>query len=233
MSTRPRHGAEEIEQLSLLRALQEILARALDSLAGKLPTTPESAYLGWAAVSVNRAADGFLCLRDSRRVAASKLLVRPALEATFAAIAVLKKDGFLFRQAYSEWEEDKKMCAEDAAGEQEAEKKLEALKRAFRQNRPTCLVECKRVTVRDAADAAGFLEIYASAYRIYCRFTHGALRAVVGDLDDTTDTIDTPIVTWCALQVIDHLQTHTPDEIPDLIPFRKRLLNAHQRRSPG
>lgn len=228
MSSESIHGPEELKHLGLLREVQQILAKALNSLGGKSPPTAESAYLGWAAVSVNRAAESYLWLRDSGRVAGSKLLVRPALEATFAAIAVLKKDGFLFRKAYSEWEEDKKMFANDAAGEQEAKRALEDLKRAFRQNRPNCPIVCKRVTVRDTADAAGFLENYESAYRIYCQFTHGALRAVLGDLDDTTDTIDTPTVTWCALQMLDHLQTHTPAEIPDLIPFRKRLLDAHQ-----
>lgn len=230
MSSKPLHGPQELKHLGLLREVQQILAHALNSLGGKSPPTAESAYLGWAAVSVNRAAEGYLWLRESGRVAASKLMVRPTLEATFAAIAVLKKHGFLFRKAYSEWEEDKKMFAKDAVGEQEAKRALEDLKRAFRQHKPDCPVVCKRVTVRDTADAAGFLDNYESAYRTYCQFTHGALRAVLGELDDTTDTIDTPIVTWCALQVLDYLQLHTPAELPDLVAFRKRLLDSRQLR---
>ena len=223
MSTKPSHGAEEIRHLGLLRDVQQLLAHALFSLGDKSPATAEAAYLGWAAVAVNRAAEGYLWLRESYKVDASKLLVRPALEATFSAIAVIKKHGFLFRKAYSEWEEDKKLFVKDAEGEEEATKALEELKRAFQQSSPGCPVECKRVTVRDAADVAGFLESYESAYRIYCQFTHGAMRAVLGHLDDT-DTIDTPIVTWCVLQMLDHLQTSTPAQIPDLVPFRKRLL---------
>ncbi|HZM03970.1 MAG TPA: DUF5677 domain-containing protein [Candidatus Saccharimonadales bacterium] len=193
-------------------------------MGDKSPATAEAAYLGWGAVSVNRAAEGYLWLRESGRVAASKLLVRPALEATFSAIAVIKKHGFLFRKAYSEWEEDKKMFVRDAGGEKEATKALEDLKRAFQQSSPGYPVECKRITVRDAADVAGFLENYESAYRIYCQFTHGAMRAVLGHLDDTTDTIDTPMVSWCVLQMLDHLQTDTPAQIPNLVPFRKRLI---------
>ena len=100
--------------MGLLTEVQQLLAHSLNSLGGKSPATGEAAYLGWAAVSVNRAAEGYLWLRESGRVAASKLLVRPALEATFSAIAVIKKHGFLLRKAYSEWEEDKKMFVKDA-----------------------------------------------------------------------------------------------------------------------
>ncbi|MBM3822906.1 MAG: hypothetical protein FJ404_08500 [Verrucomicrobia bacterium] len=224
MSTKPVHGPDELRHLELLREAQQLLADALNSLGGKTPATAEAAYLGWAAVHVNRAAEGYLWLRDSCRVAASKLLVRPALEATFAGIAVIKNPSLLFRKAYSEWEEDKKMFATDDIGRNQADKALEELKRTFQTNCPNCLVDCKRLTVRDAADAAGFVENYESAYRTYCQFTHGAMRAVLGHLDDATDEIDTPIVTWCVLQMLDHLQTDTPAQIPDLVPFRKRLL---------
>jgi hypothetical protein len=206
---KPIHGPEELQLLELLSEVQRLLADALNSLGGKPPPTAESAYLGWAAVSVNRAAEGYLCLRESSRVAASKLLVRPALEATFSGTAVIKKNGFLFRKAYSEWEEDKKMFATDAAGEKEANEALEDLKRAFQQNSPSYPVECKHITVRDTGDIAGFLANYDSAYRIYRQFTHGALRAVLGHLDDTTDSIDTPIVTWCARDAGPFAKAHT------------------------
>ena len=230
MSTKPIHGAEEIGHLGLLRDVQQLLAHALNALGGRSPATAEAAYLEKAAVNVNRAAEGYLWLRESCRVAASKLLVRPALEATFSAVAVVKRPGFLFRKAYSEWEEDKKMFVRDAAGVKEATKAIEYLKRAFQQRSPGYPVACKRVTVRDAADVAGFLENYESAYRIYCQFTHGAMRAVLGHLDDTTDTIDTPIVSWCVFQMLDHLQTDTPAQIPDLVPFRKRLVDGRAAR---
>ena len=219
----PIHGPEELQLLELLKEVQHVLAHAVDSLGGKSPPTPEAGYLGWAAVAVNRAAEGYLWLRESGRVAASKLLVRPALEATFAGTAVIKKHGFLFRKAYSEWEEENKMSVTDAARKKIANQTLENLKRAFRQNSPGYPVQCKRASVRDTAEIAGLLANYEGAYRIYCQFTHGALRAVRGGLDDITDACDTPIVAWCVLVMLDQLGKHTPAQVPDLTPFRKRL----------
>ncbi len=219
----PIHGPEEVQLLGLLSEVQHVLADALNSLGGKSPPTAESAYLGWSAVSVNRAAEGYLWLRESGRVAASKLLVRPALEATFSGTAVIKKPGLLFRKAYSEWEEDKKMFAHDSAGKAAANLALDDLKRVFEQESPGYPAECKRVTVRDTADMAGLLATYDCAYRIYCQFTHGAMRAVLGHLDEATNTVDTKIVVWCVLMLLDQLREHTPAQLPDLAPFRTRL----------
>ena|SRR5258708_5918098 len=122
--------------IGLLKDVQRILADAINSLGNKPYTTPESAYLMWAAVCVNRAAEGYLCLRETCRVTASKFLVRPALEATFSGTAVTKKPGFLFRKAYSELEEVKKIFAKDDAGAKAANHALENLKRAFQQKHP-------------------------------------------------------------------------------------------------
>jgi hypothetical protein len=219
----PNHGPKEVQLLALLKDAQHLLAEALNSLGGKSPPTPESAYLGWAAVSVNRAAEGYLWLRESGRVGASKLLVRPALEATFSGVAAIKKPGFLFRKAYSEWKEDKRMFAHDAGLLAEADRQLDKLKLAAKRARPGCPAECKPVTVRDAAEMAGLSNAYESAYRVYCNFTHGAMSAVQGQLDRATDTIDTDVVGWCVLMMLNQLKEHTPAQIPDLNPFKKRL----------
>lgn len=178
-------------------------------------------------MSVNRAAEGYLSLRDSGRVAASKLLIRPAIEGTFSGIAAIKRKDFLFRKAYSEWDEDRKLFAKDAVKVEEAKKALEDLKRAFQTKYPSLDLACKQISVRDAAEIAEMLAIYEGTYRLYCQFTHGALRAALGDLDKISDTIDTPVVTWCVLQMLDHLEKETPAQIPDLIPFRRRLLDAN------
>jgi hypothetical protein len=77
-SEKPIHGADEIQLLELLKQVQKILADALKSLGGKSPPTPESNYLSRAAVSVNKAADGYLYLRESGRVSAgAALCLRP------------------------------------------------------------------------------------------------------------------------------------------------------------
>jgi hypothetical protein len=218
----PLHGPKELQLLALLVDVQRLLGNALNSMAGK-STEAEASYLMWASISVNRAAEGYLCLRKRGRVDASKLLVRPALEATFWATAVIKKPGFLFRKLYSEWEEDQRMFSNDAAELAAAQQALDALKRAAKKARPKCPVECKRVNMRDAADAAGLSRAYEGAYRAYCKFTHGAIQAVQGHLDAATDGIDTDVVNWCVLTMLNHLREHTSAQIPDLELYKKRL----------
>jgi hypothetical protein len=66
------------------------------------------------------------------------------------------------------------------------------------------------------------LNVYENAYRPYCKFTHGALCAVQGELDAATDPIDTKMVAWCVLTMLKQLGEHTAAQVPDLEPFRKR-----------
>jgi hypothetical protein len=70
----PIYPPTEIEFLKLLKELQPNLVNALNSLAGKKPANLSSSYLGRIAVTVNRASDGYLLLRESGRMDASKLL---------------------------------------------------------------------------------------------------------------------------------------------------------------
>ena len=220
----PIHGPEEVQLLALLREVQQVLADALNSLDSTSRPPIDVAYLGWTAVSVNQAAEGYLWLRDSGRVAASKLLVRPALEAVFSGIAAVKDHRFLFRKAYSEWGEEKKMFANDQDGQAAANHALEDLKRAFKQACPGYPVECKGISAKDTAQMADLLEIYDRVYRIYCQFTHGALMAVMEEgLKEATDPMDTGIVVWCVLMILDKLKEHTRAQIPDLPSLQMRL----------
>ena len=77
----PVYPPIEIEFLKLLKELQPIIVKALNSLAGKKPANAGSKYLGIIAKTINRASDGYLFLRESGRMDASKLMIRPALEA--------------------------------------------------------------------------------------------------------------------------------------------------------
>lgn len=219
------HCPEEIELLKLLKELQSIMAQALNSLGNKKPPTAESLYLSYAANSVNLAADGYILLREPGRVHASKLLIRPMFDIVLSATAVAKKKGFLFRKAYTELEEAKKIYEKNAANEAGAKKALEDLKRRF-QEEPGYPIECKQVNARYTADVAGLLPVYETAYRIYCEFTHSAMRAVQGQLNEATDPIDTTNVIWCVLTMLDHLQKHTPANVPDLTSFQKKVLEG-------
>ena len=47
--------------------------------------------------------------------------------------------------------------------------------------------------------------VYDDHYRIYCRYTHGALLASTGDLDEATDRTDNWTMGACALIALDNL----------------------------
>lgn len=213
--------------LELLNKVQPILADALNSMGGKIQPKPESEYLSWSAVSVNHSAGGFLYLRESGRVRASKLLVRPALEATFSGIAAVNDRDFLFRKAYTELCEDKKLFANGEDNKKAVELALEGLKGAFRQNCSEYPIKCETVSVWETAKMAGLLPVYETSYRLYCQYTHGAMRAVTGQLDETTDTADTSTVIWCVLKMLEHLKQHSPAQVPDISGYIKNLLDLN------
>lgn len=224
-SSQPLHGPEELRLLKLLGEVRPLLATALDSLGGQTPPTPEAHYLSWTAVTVNHAAGGYLSLRESGRVHASKLLVRPALEAVFSGIAAIKSSEFLFRKAYSEWLEDRKLLAIDGVAHAAMETPLRELEQKFQQHCPTRPMKREKLSVFQTAELAGLLPVYEGPYRIYCQFTHGALRAATGGLNEGTDDCDTRIIVWCVLTMLEHLQKHTPAEVPELTRFVKELDN--------
>jgi hypothetical protein len=219
------HCPEETELLKLIKELQAILAAALNSLAGKTPATLESRYISDAAISVNHAADAYLLLREAGRVHASKLMIRPMIDVVISSTAVIKKRGFLFRKAYSEFLEMKKTYDKTPANEARENAYLDNLKHKF-QEEPGYPIVCKRVDARYTAEVAGLLQAYDTAYRIYCEFTHSAVRAVRGYLDNATDPIDTTMVIWAVSAMLNHLQAITPANIPDLRPFNNQIQEA-------
>jgi hypothetical protein len=129
----------EVLFLEFLKELQPLQVNALNSLGGKKPVDFNSSYLGRIAVTVNRTGDGYLWVRESGRMDASKFLIRPALEAVFCGTAAMKNKDFLFRKAYSEWLEDKKLFATDAASKRKLTNILKDLKRDFEKTRPNVL----------------------------------------------------------------------------------------------
>jgi hypothetical protein len=65
---------------------------------------------------------------------------------------------------------------------------------------------------------------YDDYYRIYCRFTHSAMAAVSGNLNQATDSKDTHIMVWCVLMMLNQLKQFTPADIPNLMPYNEKLL---------
>jgi hypothetical protein len=216
------HCSQEVEILKLLKELQCILTTALDSLANQKPPSAESRYVSDAAKSVNIAADAYTMLRESGRVHASKLMVRPMIDVVITASAVVKEKGFLFRKAFTEFDDMKKLYEKTPDNEAKAKTYLEQLKKRF-QEEPGYPIVCKRVAGRYTAQVAGLLPVYDTAYRIYCEFTHSAVRAVRGGLDQTTDPIDTTMVIWAVGIMLNQLKLFTPANVPNLTPFNERL----------
>src|SRR6266496_2908465 len=98
----------ESTMLKLLSDTQAELRDALKALGGKQSDGLVEFYPFYSAAHINRAVEGYLYLRKSGRVEASKHLIRTAIEATIRLQAVAKKPDLLFRIAFTEFNEDKK-----------------------------------------------------------------------------------------------------------------------------
>jgi hypothetical protein len=217
-----KHSPQEIEFLQLVKELQKALASGLDSLGGKTPKNPEARYMGFVAKAVNTAADGYIVLREAYRVNASKLLIRPALEVILAAAAVENERGFLVRKAYAEWKDWGKMLTDSASIAQHQQKWDEFEKRVKAED-PSCPIVLKNFTVQEMSKLAKMEKHYEMSYRIYCKFTHGALDAIGGNLSGFTDDTDTAVMAWCAFQAIGFLQKHTPAKFPEMEELLERV----------
>lgn len=98
----------EIRSLKLVCEIQEELAAALNSLGGKKHRGLEDQFPFYCASHINRAVEGYVLLRQQFRLDASRLLIRPAIEAAIKILAVRNQPDLLYRIAYSERLEDKK-----------------------------------------------------------------------------------------------------------------------------
>ncbi|MGA2750162.1 MAG: DUF5677 domain-containing protein [Verrucomicrobiota bacterium] len=216
------HSSEEIEILQLLADLQKVLGIAVNSLGGMTPKNPEAHYIGFVGKGVNIAADGYLILRRAFRVSSSKLLVRPAIELVLDGAAVEHEPGLLVRMAYSEWEEDGRMFNSPASQAQHGQN-WEKFEQRVRTFDPSCRIIRKRLSLREAAKFAKMEQHYQVSYRLYCKFTHGALGALSGALDEVTDDSDSRVMSWCVCQALGLLERQTPAKLPDLGVFYERL----------
>jgi hypothetical protein len=176
------------------------------------------------AVALNQAAEGFMLLRREARLPASKLMLRPAIEATISAKAALAEKKFYFQKVYSEWKEDLKLFERDPAKKKEEELLFEQFRARFTREHPGYPAEKTKLSLLDAANYGGpdFINNYEYAYRLYCQWTHNTMRSVLGKLP-STDHIDTSIMCWCVLSILDLLRGHSPAVIPDLTQAKKRL----------
>ena len=197
------NGDLEAAWLQLVSDMQAELASALNSLTGKTHEGLQDVFPIMSAGHINRALDGYIFLRKAGRIDASKLLIRPALEATIKILAVKKQPDLLYRIAYSERLEDKKWLGAAARRRgkdygPEDKKKWDEFTKAYSAHFSTHKMVEEKLSLRDAAVIAGIGDYYDSHYRLYCQFTHAAFSAVTHGLDEL-DTHDNQTMTLCAI----------------------------------
>lgn len=234
------HSLEGIS-FELLRTMQRSLTGALNALGGKWGNGLFEHYLFYSSAQINRAGEGYIALRDAGRVDASKLLVRPAIELMIRQQAVLKQPDLLFRMAYTERLEDRKWLSPvwKRAGKDyafEDQQQWQEFSRRYAQQYPKHHREEKKLTLLDAAKVANLDGYYDSHYRMYCQFTHGAFRAMVGILK-FSDLEDNRTMAACMLSALDALNKGAGADVRELAELRQRLIDLpdhlpKQRQSP-
>jgi len=204
----------------LLSDLVTELEPAINSLGDRVTKGVEEMYCFHAARYINKAVDGFVVLRQNHRVDSAKLLVRPALETMLRLKAVQAQPPLFYRIMFTDALEDDQW--------------LHALERhqglphqSFRDNpewiafKARCEAQFgaaniidRRLELREVAEVVGLGAYRESHYKTYCKFTHGAFRALAGDLDEAVDPQDSPTMILCAmsaLQALADIGAHCPN----------------------
>ena len=180
------HSAEDEEQsLKLVQDFVDELSGALDSLGGKTPVVMIDTYRFASATHLHRAVAGFAFLRRPGLVDSSKFLVRPAIEIAFKLQAVRLHPEMFYRIAHDERRQDRRLMQGQPELQEASDKNWERFKAAFAKDYPTIPIpnlcdRCDRLSIARIADKAEMKSYYDSHYRIYSRYTHGALQASTG-----------------------------------------------------
>lgn len=210
----PSHSAEdEEESLKLVEDFVDELSHALNSLGGMKPVMIVDTYRFWSAKHLHRAVAGFAFLRRPgllHLVHSSKFLVRPAIEMAFRLQAVRLHPEMFYRIAHEERRQDRHLLQGEPELQEESDKNWEKFKAAFAKDYPTVPIpnlcdRCDRLSIERAAEKAEMKPYYNSHYRIYSRYTHGALHASTGNIDKATDPADNHTMAICALVALDNL----------------------------
>jgi hypothetical protein len=237
LNTRMR---EEQCSLSLLCDIQQELANAVNSVDGKQARGALDKYYFYSADHVNRAAEGFIFLRKSGRIDASKFFVRSVIETMFRVEAIQKRPELFYRIAYSESAVEDPKWIGSAAKRAGTGFDKDALSKGFAEFKaklasqlPNVALEDKYISVWEIAEAAGYAHYYNSHYRTYCRYTHGALRAIGGFLRNLTDREDNRVMGFCTFSAVNVLAKIGADA-PNLQCLLQRLKEQSSRnpRSP-
>jgi hypothetical protein len=234
---------EKLNPTQLVRAIQEALEHALESLTGKPHNGLLDQYNVRSAAFVSRAADSFVILQDFSRPDMAKLLMRPVIEVTFRLEAIRRNPALLYQIAYSEILEDHKWFRfiDEQSGrpydEARERNELDELTHTYHEHFPEQSIVKAKLSTFEIARAAQLEPYYNSHYRMYCQYSHASFRAITGDLVEISDQADHRVMSLCgvvALNVLHSMGAETPD-LPPLFehlngPPRYRVKRA--KKSP-
>jgi hypothetical protein len=227
----------EAKSLNLLCDMCNGLSRAVNSLGRKVAQGLLDNFNFYSATYVNHAVEGFIFLRQATppRIAASKLLIRPVIEIMFRLEAIQKEPELLYRIAYWESEEDWKWFAPAAARSGKDynydraahEQRWNDFKAKYAEQFPNHHLVDQTITTGQLAAAAGLASYYDTHYRMYCRYTHAAFRAIGGFLDELADPEDNRTMALCTLTAMRALAP-LGAEMPNLNSLSERLRDLHE-----
>ena len=188
----------------------------------------EDLYYLYASSHINTAGDSFILLRHEHRIDGARLLVRPALETMLRLQAVRTKTYLLYRVLFREAIEADKWFGGIAKRHGIAYTRV-CDRPEWQAFKDRCIAQFGADKVKDAPlssyDAAvetGVEAYYDSHYRGYCQYTHSALEAVSGALDDLTDPEDTRVMLHSAMIALEAL-ADMGAQCPGLTAFRERF----------
>ena len=225
----------EVTSMQLVQDLQCALEKAINFLGGKQKRAIQDSYYFYAAVHMNRIVHGFLFLRQHGYADAAKFLVRPAIESMIRIQAARKQPDLIYRIIYTETLEDDKWTAPVAKrlGQPYTTRRDSQDWDEFKN---LCISEFGRENVVDeelrlntAAKIVGIESYYGTHYRMYCRYTHGGLQAMSGELDSLSDPEDSRTLVLCAFAALEAIASIGAD-CANLNSLRERMVNLSRRR---
>lgn len=218
----------EVVAMALLSELQPAIIVALNSLGGKMTKGVEDLYYLYASSHINTAVDAFILLRREHRIDGARLLVRPALETMLRLQAVRVKAYLLYRVLLREALEADKWFG-SVARRHGVDYTRVCDRDEWQAFKNRCIAQFGVDKLEDtpldsygAAAAIGVEAYYDSHYRGYCQYTHGALEAVSGSLDELTDPEDTRVMLHSAMVALEALVDVGAD-CPRIEALRKRF----------
>ena len=225
----------EATSIRLLQDLQHELEKGLNSLGGTPKHAIQDSYYFYAAVHMNRIVHGFLFLRQHGYADAAKFLVRPAIESMMRIQAVRKQPDLVYRIIYTETLEDDKWTAPVAkrlgqsyTSRRDSEDWIEFRKLCISEFGRENVVD-EKLRLRTAAEIVGIESYYDTHYRMYCRYTHGGLQAMSGELDSLSDPEDSRTLVLCAFTALDASASIGAD-CANLNSLRERMTDLTTRK---